>query len=130
MDAKKKRTAYIVSFIVLLILEVIIALFIHDSFVRPYLGDIIVVILLYCFIRMFIPEKCKFMPLFVFAFAVGVEFLQLYDVVDRLGLGNIEFFKILAGSVFDLTDIMCYAVGCVLLGFHEFAVRFDSWKKQ
>ncbi len=45
---------YFVLTILLLGLEIIIALFAHDSIIRPYIGDLLVVILLYCFVKSFV----------------------------------------------------------------------------
>ena len=115
----KKRITYAIVTIVLHLIEILIALYVHDAFVRPYLGDVIVVVVLYTFIRIFVPEKCPLLPLWVFVFAAGVEVLQLLHIVDLLGLGNISFFRILIGSVFDVKDIIFYAVGCALLGIYE-----------
>ena len=46
----KKRILYILTTIILLAVEVLIALYGHDDFVRPYIGDILVVIAMvsYC----------------------------------------------------------------------------------
>ena len=114
-----KRVFFLLATIVLIMLEVLIALFVHDNFVRPYLGDVIVVVVVYCFVRIFIPEKVYLLPLYVFLFAVMVEVLQYFHIVDLLGLGNSTFFRILIGGVFDWKDILCYGVGCLLLGAFE-----------
>ena len=129
MDNKLKlRICYAAATVLLLAVEVLIALFIHDDFIRPYIGDVLVVIAVYTFIRIIVPEKCALLPLFVFIFAVGVEVLQYFDLVTLLGLENNRFLKILLGSVFDLKDIMCYAIGCALLGIYEFGGR-KLWKR-
>jgi len=127
---KKKRIIYAIAFIILLAVEVLIALFIHDSFIRPYVGDMLVVIVVYSFIRIFIPERVRLMPLWVFIFASCVELLQLFGLVERLGLEGNAFFRVLIGSVFDIKDILCYAVGCVLLGIHEYAIARKTSPKQ
>lgn len=114
-----KRVFYLLATIVLILLEVLIALFVHDNFVRPYIGDVIVVVVIYCFVRIFVPEKLHFLPLYVFIFAVVVEVLQYFHIVDLLGLGNSTFFRVLIGGVFDLKDILCYGAGCLLLGAWE-----------
>ena len=114
-----KRVFYLLATIVLILLEVLIALFVHDNFVRPYLGDVIVVVAVYCFVRIIIPEKVHLLPLYVFIFAVMVEVLQYFHIVDLLGLGNSTFFRVLIGGVFDLKDILCYGAGCLLLGAWE-----------
>ena len=115
----KKRILYAVATMFLLLIEVIIALYVHDDFIRPYVGDLLVVIVIYTFIRIFIPEKCKIMPLLIFIFAAGVELLQLANIVEILGVADNKFLKILIGSVFDIKDIVCYAVGCVILCMYE-----------
>lgn len=115
-----KRVFFLLATIVLIMLEFLIALFVHDNFVRPYLGDVIVVVVVYCFVRIFIPEKVYLLPLYVFLFTVLVEVLQYFHIVDLLGLGNSTFFRVLIGGVFDLKDILCYGVGCLLLGVWEF----------
>ena len=115
----KVRIGYAVSTLLLIITEVLIALFVHDHFVRPYLGDVLVVIAVYCAVRIIIPIKCKLLPLFVFIFAVGVEVLQYFDIVTLLGLEHNAFMKTLIGSSFDMKDIACYAAGCAVLTVYE-----------
>lgn len=51
----KKRIFYIISFLVIFCIEVFIALYVRDSFIRPYMGDALVVVLVYSFVRIFIP---------------------------------------------------------------------------
>lgn len=115
----KKRILYAVATLLLLLIEVMIALYVHDDFIRPYVGDILVVIVIYTFIRIIVPEKCKLIPLFIFIFATGVELLQLANIVEILGVADNKFLKTLMGSVFDIKDIVCYAVGCVILSIYE-----------
>lgn len=119
---KNKRVFYLCLTLVLFFVELFIALYIRDSFVRPFLGDVLVVIFIYTFIRIFLPDRFPLLPLFIFVFAAGVEVLQLFQIVDLLGLGGISFFRILIGSVFDIKDIVCYAVGCIVLGIYEYAI--------
>lgn len=118
-ETNKKRVIYAVATVVLLAIEVFIALYIHDKFIRPYIGDVIVVVVVYTFVRIFIPERVRMLPLYVFIFAAGVEVLQLFHIVDILGLGSNRFMRILIGSVFDMADVICYGIGCVMLGIYE-----------
>lgn len=113
------RAVYAVSFAVILIIEILIALFVRDSFIRPYGGDILVTILICCFMRMIFLDKIPLLPLWVFLFAVLVEVLQYFDIVALLGLGDIKFFVVLIGNSFSFVDIICYAVGCVLFYLRE-----------
>ena len=85
----KLRIIYTVIFLAVLLIEICIALFIHDDFIRPYLGDVLVTVLICAFLRIFIPEGVKLLPAYVFIFAAVVEILQHFDIVKLLGLeGN------------------------------------------
>jgi hypothetical protein len=113
------RIKYLVAFIIFFIVEVLIALYVHDDFIRPYVGDILVVILLYCFVKIFVLYKVQLIPLYIFIFSAFVEILQYFKLVEILGLQDNRFARIVIGSVFDWNDILCYGVGCILLYGYE-----------
>ena len=115
----KARWGYGIAFLAVLAVEILIALFVRDAFIRPYGGDILVTVLLCCFGRIFFPEKPKLLPLWVFLFAVMVEAGQYFDFVTLLGLGHSNFFRILLGSTFSWADILCYGAGCTLFGLTD-----------
>lgn len=119
----KLRIKYAVSFILLVLVEVFIALYVRDGFIRPYVGDILVVIVIYCASRVIFPTRIALLPLWVFLFAAFIEFLQYIEIVSILGLGENAFFRILIGSVFDWKDIMCYGIGSIMLAVYEFYRR-------
>ena len=98
----------------LVAIEVLIALFVRDKFIRPFGGDIIIIGVLYCFVRTFFPEKFLLLPLYLFIFAVCVEIGQALDYVTLLGLGDITFFRVLMGTSFSWYDIICYGVGSLI----------------
>ena len=110
----KNRFGYAIAFLVLLITEILIALFVRDDFIRPYGGDILVTVLICAAVRIVFPTGVHLLPLWVFLFAAAVEIGQYFDFVTLLGLGNIAFFRILLGSTFSMADLLCYAAGCVL----------------
>ena len=120
------RIAYAVATLLLLAVEVYIALYVRDAFVRPYLGDAIVVVLVYTFVRIFFPRRWRFLPLLVFLFACCVELSQAFHLVEVLGLGGNAFFRTLLGTSFAWADILCYAAGCAVLGVYEFVL----WKTE
>ncbi len=123
---KKLKLTYFLIFITLLMTEVFIALFVHDSFVRPYIGDVLVVGVICAFLRIFIPDRIRLLPILTSAFAAGVELLQLVDYVDTIGLSNSRFFSILLGRTFDVRDIVCYAVGGLIFFAAEILARRKS----
>ena len=114
-----KRTAYLLATVLIFLLELFIALFVRDAFIRPYVGDMLVVVLVYTFLRIIFPEWPRLLPLYVFLFAAGVEALHRIRIVELLGLQDNRFFSVLIGTTFDWKDIACYGVGCVLLGVWE-----------
>lgn len=123
---KKLKLTYFLIFITLLMTEVFIALFVHDSFVRPYIGDVLVVGVICAFLRIFIPDRIRLLPILTSAFAAGVELLQLVDYVDAIGLSASRFFSILLGRTFDVKDIVCYAVGGLIFFAAEILARRKS----
>lgn len=116
--AAKWRIFYLLTFLTLTAVETLIALFVHDTFIRPYLGDVIVVIDVYCLMRIFIPKKGRLLPLYVFLLAAVVEVAQLFHPAELLGLHG-RFFQILLGSTFDVSDLFSYLAGCALLAVWE-----------
>lgn len=110
---KNKRILYLLIFCGLLAVEVGIALLINDSFVRPYVGDMLVTLLLCCLCRVIVPCKVRLLPLYVFIFAACVEIGQYYDLVALLGLNDNRIISIALGRTFSWMDLVCYAVGCL-----------------
>ena len=112
---KKTRILYAILFSILLLTEVCIALYVHDGFVRPYLGDVLVTLLVGCGVRVLIPTRVRLLPLYVMLFATGVECLQYIDIVRLLGWENSAFLSTIIGRSFAVWDLVCYAIGCLLL---------------
>lgn len=96
---------------ILLLVEVFIALYMHDRFVRPYVGDYLVVILLYCFFRAFLRLPQRTLAIGVLLFAFAVEGLQAIHIVQRLGLQNNRAASIIIGTGFEWMDLVAYTLG-------------------
>lgn len=111
----RARLWYLLLFIILLLTEVFIGVFIHDKFIRPYVGDVLVVVLIYAFLRIFLPYGFKNLIWYVFIFAAFVEVLQYFHIGRLLGLANCRIAMVILGSTFDIKDIFCYLGGCVLV---------------
>ena len=111
---KNKRILYLLIFCGLLAIEVVIALFVNDSFVRPYVGDVLVTLLLCCLCRVIVPSKVRLLPIYVFVFAACVEIGQYFDLVALLGLADNRILSVALGRTFSWADLVCYAVGCVV----------------
>ncbi len=98
--------------------EFIIGIYFHDDFVRPFLGDVIIAIVLYSFVRIFFPEKLYLLSVAVFVFAAAVEFSQMIPLCDLLGVKN-NFLRTIMGVSFAWQDIICYAVGCMITSIYD-----------
>ena len=118
----KKRMTYLLSFLLLLAVEVLIGVFVRDDFVRPYVGDILVTVLLCCLVRAIRPEGLRWLPFGVFIFAVAVECVQLVKIPELEG----TLLGIIVGSTFDWKDICCYAIGCLIFAVGEGFVRNEA----
>ena len=125
---KKARVFYALAALALFGVEACIALFVRDNFVRPYLGDVLVVILIHCAVRVVFPAKPRLLPVYVFLFACLVEFTQYIHLLDMLGLAHIGWLRIIIGGTFDWADIACYAAGCVVVGAVEHIWRRGATK--
>ena len=109
----------LIAFVVLFVIEVIIAVFAKNKFIRAYVGDAIVVVLIYCFIKSFIRNEIKVLWLYIFIFAVLVEIGQYFNLVGLIGLGGNKLARIIIGTSFSFWDIICYFVGCVGIWLFE-----------
>ena len=103
---KNRRILYLLIFCGLLAVEVDIALFVNDAFVRPYVGDMLVTLLLCCLCRVIIPDKIRMLPVYVFVFAACVEIGQYFDVVALLGLADNRIISIALGRTFSWMDML------------------------
>jgi len=109
---------HIKSFIIALIifiLEVLIALYVHDAIIRPYVSDILVVIFIYYFIKAFINTKAINIAIFTLIFSFVVEILQYFNFIEMIVLGHNKAVRIIIGTSFSWIDLLCYFIGFVLL---------------
>ncbi|MBW4675600.1 MAG: DUF2809 domain-containing protein [Desmonostoc geniculatum HA4340-LM1] len=105
--------------LILFSIEVCIAVFINDSFIRPFIGDVLVVILIYCFVRAFWNIHSSIVALSVFGFACTIEILQYFNFVNKLGLQKYKILAVALGSTFDWKDIIAYAIGSIAILWFE-----------
>lgn len=109
------NSKYFVAFIILFITEILIALYVNDQIIRPYIGDLLVVILIYCFIKSFLATPVIKTAIAVLIFAFTVETLQYFKLVEKLGLQDSKAARIIIGSSFEWMDVLAYLAGTVLI---------------
>lgn len=93
-------------------IEVLIATIWKDWFwVRAYLGDVLVVVLLYTFVLTFFDINKTKLLIGILIFSFGVEFLQYFKIADILGFEKGSIPYIVVGNSFSWVDILCYTIG-------------------
>jgi hypothetical protein len=106
---------YFIATSILFLVEVYIALYVHDAIIRPYIGDVLVIIFLYCLVKTFFDYSTLPLAMAVLIFAYGIETLQFLNFLNWLGLQNNRWATILLGNSFSWTDILAYTIGFVIV---------------
>ncbi len=107
---------YLLLTLFIFLAEVLIATKLsHIFFVRAYLGDVIVVMLLYTFVKSFIKVNNEKLILGILIFSFLIEFAQYFNIAEKLGFQKGSLMYIVIGNSFSWIDNLCYAVGCLLL---------------
>lgn len=120
------RKGYFLLAVLLLVVEVLIALFAHDRFIRPYIGDLLAVTLLYCLVRAFFKTGISATAIGCLAFAFFEEFLQYLKIVEVLGWQDSELARVIIGTSFVWEDLVAYAAGISLVFAAEWLVA--KWR--
>lgn len=115
----KSRLIFLGVFVFLFAVEALIAVYVHDDFVRPYVGDMIVTVVVWSFARFIFPDKFKLMSLYVMIFAVLIEVGQYFNYVELFGVTN-PILVTMMGTSFAWADIACYAVGYVFTAVADY----------
>jgi hypothetical protein len=113
MNSTKKQ--YLIATITLFFIELFIGFFVHDTVIRPFIGDFLVVILLYCFSKSIFNIAPTKAATYVLIFAYLVEIMQGLKFVELIGLSNNKIASILIGTTFSWTDIACYTIGILVV---------------
>jgi hypothetical protein len=120
----KFNLKYFLLSLLIFFIEILIATVLKDNFfIRAYLGDVIVVMLLYTLVKSFFVTDDKKLILGIFAFSCLVEFAQFFSIAEKLGFQTGSLMYIVIGNSFSWIDILCYGVGCLIL---YLVVKFKS----
>ena len=111
---------YFLGFILLFIIEVCIALYVHDTIIRPFVGDMLVVLLVYCFVMTVLlltttRIKITIVALSVLVFAFCIEALQATELLQTLGLSENKLASVILGSTFNWLDLVAYIIGTLFI---------------
>ncbi len=117
------RLRYAVAAIILFAIEVLIALYVRDELIRPYVGDMLAVALVYATLRAVTPMRLFSALVVTLGIAFGIEFSQLFGVFTALGLGDNQIARMVLGGVFDPMDLAAYVAGTALIVVVEMVLR-------
>ena len=107
----KTKLNYFLLAMALLAIEVYIALFVRDTFIRPIFGDFLAVIFVYCLFRSIFNKSVLFLSISSLLVAYLLELLQYFSFLQTTGLDQYRFLKILLGSSFAWGDVVAYTLG-------------------
>jgi hypothetical protein len=100
--------------VVLFVIEILIAKY-ATGFIRHTLGDYLVVILLYSFIKSFfniLPDKAAITTLVI---AYIIEFLQLSNLQNIYPSEYTKTFNLILGTSFSIGDLVAYTLGVITI---------------
>ena len=99
----------------LLAIELVIGLYVHDRFIRPFVGDLLVVWLIFFLCRSLLKTDSSRLLLAVWLFCCAVEFGQYWRLVELLHLQQLPLARIVIGATFDGMDLLAYTLGALSL---------------
>lgn len=102
---------YLAGAAAIFLAELLIALGVHDDLIRPWGGDFLVVILLYCLVRGLLNVGGFRAALGVLLFAYTVEALQYFQIVRVLHLDSSAVARTVVGTSFSWSDMLAYTLG-------------------
>lgn len=109
------RMQYLLVAIFLLLLEVFIGAYVHDRFIRPYAGDFLVTILIYCLVQSAVRGPVVPVLAAVLLFSFLLEIGQYFHFAELLGLAHSRLARIVLGSSFSGADMLAYTLGALLV---------------
>ncbi|MFA0963423.1 DUF2809 domain-containing protein [Roseivirga sp. BDSF3-8] len=109
------RPRYALLTLFLFIIEVLIALYVRDAIIRPYVGDFLVVMLVYYFFRTFLTFSKVYLALATLLIAYLVEVLQYLNLLGALSLQDNKLARIVLGSSFEWIDMLAYTLGVIVV---------------
>ena len=122
----KLNKGYLITTVIILLIEICIAAFLTGGFIRHTFGDFLAVILLYCGIRIFIEANPIYIAISVLIFAFIIEFAQLFNLLDHLDLRQNKIVTIILGSTFHISDLIAYTLGTMAILFID--LKTTLWK--
>lgn len=113
--SRRRRGQYLFAAGGLFIVLVFIAAYVRDAVVRPYVGDLLVVICLYFLVRGATGAGKYWTAGAVFLLAAIIEYAQTLQLLSWLQLSDVPIVKIVLGSTPDPLDMLLYLTGILIV---------------
>lgn len=126
-----KKTHYLVLTMLFLLIELCIDQFFHDRFIRPVLGDYLIVFLVYFGLKTLINLKPVTAVIIATFFAYVVETMQYINILSLLNLKPNTLTRLTLGSSFSWEDMLAYTLGGLTIYYLEYYVfiKFTTKKE-
>jgi hypothetical protein len=115
----KFNLKYFLLALLLFAIEVLIALYVHDQIIRPYFGDVLVILLMYYAFKAVLDYPVQPTAITVLIIAFIIEGLQYLNIVEKLGFQNHTIIATVLGTSFSWVDLGAYIVGFGMVLFLE-----------
>jgi len=126
----KLNKTYLMWAFLLFVVELIIGFYVKDKWIRPFFGDFLVVILLYCFVKSFVNIRTTPTLIGVLLFSYLIETLQYFRFVELIGLQNHQVASTLIGTFFSWIDMLMYTLGIFTVAIIEAVSNRSASAKQ
>ena len=101
---------YFLLSLLLFLIEIAIAKYVM-GWIRSYLGDVLVIMLIYSAVMTIIKLNKKVVVLLTLILAFAIEFSQYFKLAELLGFEKGSIAYIVLGNTFSVEDLICYLVG-------------------
>lgn len=127
----KQRLIYVgFLFFFLSLCFIIVQFFDSNRLIRGFLGDLVIVMVLYSFFKSIADFDSVKLSIFIISFSFLLETLQYFKIILLLGFKENYLTKIIFGSVFDPFDLLAYLIGVFLIFSIDTRIILKLLRKQ
>ena len=124
----KIHLKYFITFILLLIIEILIARY-ATGFLRHTIGDYLAVMFVYTFIKSIFKIAIEKAAIITLVISYIIEFLQLSNLQNWYPSEYTKTFKLILGTSFSVGDLVAYTLGIGTIILVEKSFKNDRNEK-
>jgi hypothetical protein len=99
---------------------------VHDAFIRPSVGDFLVVIWLYCSFKSFLNTRVLATALVTLLIAYPIEVSQYFHLIYDMVWGDSHLARAILGTTFQWSDLLMYTLGIgLVLGIERARLKYN-----